>query len=93
MIPLDRIGVSPSAAQWSKQFWFRYFWQEAIARPSEFKAQSEQILDFFNETFFLPERWNQEDKFFDSDELKVREDNVLLYKSGGPGARHTAISS
>ena len=23
MIPLDRIGVLPSAPQWSKQFWFR----------------------------------------------------------------------
>jgi hypothetical protein len=89
MIPLDRIGVLPSAPQWSKQFWFRYFWQEAIARPSEFRAQSERILDFFNETFFLPERWNQEDENFGSDELRVREDNVLIYKSGGPGARHT----
>lgn len=78
-LPINAI-VGPTPANWSKPFWFRYFWQEAVSRKSEFVARWKPITDFFNEAFKLPYKWDPDSDEFDKDEIRSGYGGKLSYK-------------
>ncbi|MGB7762259.1 MAG: hypothetical protein WBL61_20665 [Bryobacteraceae bacterium] len=78
-LPMEAIIGSNQPANWSKPFWFRYFWQEAISRKSEFIRQSAKILPFFNSAFRLPYKWDEDmDDEFAKDDL-IKQGGVWAY--------------
>ncbi len=72
------VGADP--ANWSKPFWFRYFWQDATQRKSEFVARWQPIVDFFNAAFRLPYKWNPEMDEFDKDAYRKQGSGIYAYK-------------
>ena len=62
----------------TKPFWFRYFWNEAVAKPLMFEPHAAAFAVFFERMFVLPQMW---DPAHASCELKLQ-GNLLLYRTG-----------
>lgn len=80
-LPLTAVIGTAEPPSWSRAFWLRYFWQEAVTVKSAFHAQSRRILAFFNEIAMLPYSWDETMNEFAKDEL-VKQAGVWAYRSG-----------
>ena len=79
-LPLTAIIGQNEPQNWSRAYWLRYFWQEAVTVKSAFHAHARGILPFFNAVFKLPYSWDEGyDDQFDRDGL-IKQGTVWNYR-------------